>query len=54
MIMKCTYTPKSFEGKVLEKASFLLENMYNEDLTQKISDSDVRKELYNIFKDVSE
>ena len=39
MTRKCTYTPKSFEEKVLERVSFLLENMYNEDLTQKMSDN---------------
>ena len=53
-MIKCTYTPKGFEEKILDKVSFLLENMYDEDLTQKMSDNDIRKELYNIFRDVSE
>lgn len=54
-MIKCTFTPKNFEGKVLEEVSFLLENLYDETTgAQKISDKDIRDKLYKIFQNISE
>ena len=47
MTIKCTYTPKSFEQKVSERALSIFEN-------DDLSDKEVRNELYNAFKDISE
>lgn len=45
-MIKCTFTPKSFEEKVLERALSIFEN-------ENLSDYDKRQELYITFKDIS-
>ena len=47
MTIKCTYTPKSFEQKVSERALSIFEN-------DDLSDKEIRNELYSTFKDISE
>ena len=46
-MIKCTFTPKSFEEKVLEKALSIFED-------ETLSDLDKRQKLYSAFKDVAE
>ena len=49
MTIKCTYTPKSFEQKVSERVLSIFET---NDLT--VSDKEIRNQLYNAFKEISE
>lgn len=46
-MIKCTFTPKNFEQKVLERALSIFED-------ESLSDFDKRQKLYSTFKDVSE
>ena len=49
MTIKCTYTPKSFEQKVSERVLSIFEA---NDLS--VSDKEIRNQLYNAFKEISE
>ena len=47
MTTNCAYTPKIFKQKVSERALSIYEN-------DELSDKEIRNELYNAFKDISE